>query len=380
MSDISIANVINVSVSTPPTGLSDYQVNNLAIFTKEVPVNGAITAANPGIYVSPADVLADWGAGTEVYAMANAIFSQTPNLLDGSAQLIIFPMAGGGTIAADFVAGHKVQFFATAIPAGYDPNDAEYIAGAAALAPLRVKLLVASHLLASLTPSTGLFSVLFATANTHARLFLYTLGALAKNARIEAAAYAGRALSVDYTGTATTNTMHLKQLATISVDTGITQATLDSCQALGVDVYVPIAGRPSVFTSGANDFFDNVANLDWLVFALTVAGFNALALTGTKVPQTEPGIAVLRGAYIDVLKRAVANGFLAPGAWNSSELFGNPEALRRNIEEIGFYIYSAPVNLQSQADRAARKAPLIRIAVKYAGAVQSSEVIVSINQ
>lgn len=379
MSDISIANVINVSVSTPPTGLSDYQVNNFAIFSKEVPVNGAITAANPGIYVSPADVLADWGV-SEVYSMALAMFSQTPNLLDGSGQLIVFPMAGGGTIAVDFVAGRKVQFFATAIPAGYDPNDAEYIAGAAALASLRVKLLVASHLLASLTPSTGLFAILFATTNPHARLFLYTQGALAKNARIAFAAYAGRALAVDYTGTATANTVDLKQLATIAVDTGITQATLDSCQTLGVDVYVPIAGRPSVFISGANDFFDNVANLDWLVFALTVAGFNALALTGTKLPQTEPGIAVLRGAYIDVLKEAVANGFLAPGAWNSPELFGNPDALRRNIAEVGFYIYSAPVNLQSQADRVARKAPLIRIAVKYAGAVQSSQVIVSINQ
>lgn len=380
MSEIAISNVINVSVSTPPTGLADYQVNNLAIFTKEAPVNVAITASNPGIYVSPADVIADWGSGSEVAEMANAIFSQSPNILDGDGQLIIFPMAAEGTLANAIPAGFKVQFFGAAIWAGYAPNDAEVIAGAAATAPLRVKLLVSSHLLASLTPSTGLFAVLFAAGNTHARMLLYTKGALAKNARVAFAAYAGRALCVNYGGTATTNTMHLKQLVTILADDGITQATLDSCQDLGVDVYVPIAGRPSVFTAGANDFWDNVANLDWLVFALTVSGFNALALTGTKVPQTEPGVAVLRGAYIDVLKQAVKNGFLAPGAWNSPELFGNPDALRRNIEEIGFYVWSQPVNLQPQADRVAREAPIIRIAAKLAGAVQSSDVIVSINQ
>jgi hypothetical protein len=380
MSDISISNVINVSVSTPPTGLADYQVNNLAIFTKEVPVNVAITASNPGLYVSPTDVATDWGSTSEVYLMAVAIFSQSPNILDGNGQLVIFPMAGGGTLAVDIVAGFKVQFFGAAIWAGYAPDDAEVIAGAAAVASLRVKLLVSSHLTASLTPSTGLFAVLFATANQHCRMFLYTLGALAKNARIAFAAYAGRALCVDYTGTATTNTMHLKQLTTVSVDTGITQTTLNSCQTYGVDVYVPISGRPAVFTAGANGFWDDVANLDWLVFALTVAGFNALAETGTKLPQTEPGVAVLRTAYVNVLKEAVQNGFLAPGVWNSAELFGDPESLRRNILEIGYYIWNLPVNLQAQADRVARKAPLIRIAAKYAGAVQSSDVIVSINQ
>lgn len=379
MSDIAISNVINVSVSTPPTGLADYQVNNIAIFTKEVPVDGAITASAPGRYVSPADVASDWGTGSEVYAMANAIFSQSPNILDGGGELVIFPMQSGDALATVIPAGFKVQFFGAAIWAGYAPNDAEVIAAALVVGAIRVKLLVSSHLTASLTPSTGLFAVLFATSNPHCRLLLYTQGATAANARLAFAAYAGRAMSVDYEGPATTNTMHLKQLTGITVDSGITQATLDSCEALGVDVYVPIAGRASVFISGANDFFDNVANLDWLVFALTVAGFNALALTGTKVPQTEPGVAVLRGAYIDVLKRGVTNQFLAPGTWNSPELFGNPEALRRNVEELGYYIYSAPVAAQSQADRAAREAPIIRIAVKYAGAIQSSDVIVSIN-
>src|SRR5437762_1378563 len=99
MSYIDIANFVNVTVSTPPSGLKDYQVNNLAIFTKDVPVNGGITATVPGVYVSPADVAADWGTGSEAYQQAVLIFSQTPNILDGGGSLIISPMAGGDLLA-----------------------------------------------------------------------------------------------------------------------------------------------------------------------------------------------------------------------------------------------------------------------------------------
>ncbi len=90
-------------------------------------------------------------------------------------------------------------------------------------------------------------------------------------------------------------------------------------------------------------------------------------------------MAVLKGAYIKILKAAVVNGYLAPGAWNSPQLFGNPEDLIRNILQTGFYIYSQPVNQQAQTDRVLRKAPLVQIAGKEAGAIQSSAVIVNIN-
>lgn len=379
MSQLSISNVINVSVSTPPTGVAAYQVNNLVIFTKDVPVNGDITKANPGVYESIVDVATDWGTGSEAYDQAVAVFSQSPNILDGNGRLVIYPMDSGDTLDEVIVALFGAQFFGGALVAGYNPTNQEYEDASAACEPLRVKLFVSAYQTAALTAVTGLFAILFGDSVEHTRCLLYTQAGTAVGARLMAAAYAGRAMSVNFDGNATTNTMHLKQLATIDADLGITQAILDRCQAIGVDCYPSIAGRASVFCSGANDFFDNVYNLDWLVFALQVAGFNALAQTGTKLPQTEPGIAVLRGAYITVLNQAVANGFVAPGAWNSPELFGNPASLVRNIAQLGYYIYSQPVNQQSQAARAAREAPLIQIAIKYAGAVHSSSVIVYVN-
>lgn len=385
MSFISVTNFVDVSVSTPPVGLRSYAVNNLAIFTKEAPVNGDITASNPGVYVSPADVAADWGTGSEVYSQAVAVFSQEPNILDGNGSLIIFPMQSGDTLAAVIQAGILVIFFGGVMWAGYTPNDAEVLAASTAVQSLQgVKLFASSHLAASLTTTTGLFWQITDAEERHTRCFLYIVGGSALNARLAMAAYAGRALSTNFDGVNTTATMHGKTLIGVDSDTSITQTILNTCKTVGVDVYPSVGGGAQyvgkVFCTAGNDYFDNVYNLDWLVSALQVAGFNALTTTGTKLPQTEPGMATLKGAYLDVLQQAVANGFVAPGTWNSAELFGNPSDLRRNVLNVGYYMYSQPVNQQTQASREAREAPLVQIAIKYAGAIQSSDVVVSVNQ
>ena len=384
MSFISIDNFVTVSVSSPPAGFAQYQVNNLAIFTRETPINGGITATNPGIYVSPTDVATDWGTASEVYAQAVLVFSQSPNILDGSGSLIVYPMGGSETLAHAIQTLAPIVFFGGALWAGYAPDDTTIIDAVTACEPLRVKLFVSDYLTSGLTTTTGLLWKITNASQKHGRCLLYTQGASALSARLMAAAYAGRALSVDFSGSVTTATMHGKTLSGILPDQGITQSILDSCKTVGVDVYPSVGGGAQylgkVFSTGFNGYFDDVYNLDWLVFALQIAGFNALVTTSTKLPQTEPGMAVLRGAYLSVLQQAIGNGFIAPGTWNSAELFGSPVDLKRNILNVGYYLYSAPVNQQTQADRVARKAPLVQIAIKYAGALQSSNVLVYFNQ
>ncbi len=193
------------------------------------------------------------------------------------------------------------------------------------------------------------------------------------------ARYAGRALSVNFSGSNTTQTMHLKDLIGQQADPSMTQTLLTKCQAAGADVYVSLQGVPKVFCSGANAFFDQVYNVQWLAGALQVAGFNALAQSSSKLAQTEEGVAVLKGAYRSVCEQGVTNQYLAPGTWNNPTTFGNQGDFFRNISERGYYIYSAPVATQSSVARAARQAPLIQIAVKEAGAIHSSSVIVYVN-
>lgn len=384
MSSLSIANFVTVSVAQPPAGLANYQVNNLAIFTKETPVNGAITATTPGVYLDPIAVLADWGAGSEAYAMANLIFGQSPMIVDGGGSLIISPMQSGDTLATDIPILYGQIFFGGCVWAGYAPADAEVIAAAVVCEPLRIKLFASSDSAASLTTTTGLFYIITTAKEQHTRCLLY-IGAAPtpQAARYMAAAYAGRAMSVDFTGSKTTLTMQGKSLNGIVPDTAITQTILNTCSTLGVDTYGSYGQSGEytgvVFSTGANGFFDDVYNLDWLVFALQIAGFNAIVQTDTKIPQTDAGMALLRGAYIAVLTQAVNNGYIAPGAWNSSSVFGSPVDLIRNILNIGWYIYSLPVNSQSEALRQQRKAPVIQIAIKLAGAVHSTSVVANIN-
>jgi hypothetical protein len=369
---IDISNVVTISVSEAPAGLSDFQVNNLLILTRETAV---VSPGDFGVYLNPTDVGTDWGTSSEVYAMANLIFSQQPNIISGGGSLIIAAQGSSETLAAAIARLEPLVFFGGVLWAGYAPSDGDILAAGAVVQPLRKMLFASSYLAASV--NTGeIFDDVKDAGYTYTRCLLYTISAV--TARYMAAAYAGRAMSTDFSGSLTTATMHMKQLIGVLPDPNITQTILDKCETVGADVYINIGGLSKVFCTGGNTYYDSVYNLTWLVFALQVAGFNAIATTSTKLPQTETGMAVLRGAYLNVLTQAVVNGYSAPGTWNGAIPFGSPAVFARNVAQLGFYLYSAPVSTQSQADRLARKAPLVQIAVKEAGAIQSSSVIVNV--
>jgi hypothetical protein len=112
---------------------------------------------------------------------------------------------------------------------------------------------------------------------------------------------------------------------------------------------------------------------------LQIAGFNFLAQSSTKVPQTEQGMDGLKSAYRNICEQAITNQYGAPGTWNSSTSFGNQGDFLANISQRGYYIYSTPISRQSQAAREERQAPLVQIALKEAGAIHSSAVIVYVN-
>ena len=193
-------------------------------------------------------------------------------------------------------------------------------------------------------------------------------------------AYVGRALSTNFEGSLTTQTMHLKDLLGIQPDPTITQTTLNKAKAAGADTYIDIQGVAKTFCSGANAFFDSVYNLLAFVGDLKIAGFNLLAQTSTKIVQTEDGVNTLTTAYREVCKKYSANNYVAPGTWNSPNFFGSQADLLANIAQRGYYIYSQPVSQQSAASRTAREAPVVQIAIKEAGAIHSGSVIVNINQ
>ena len=201
----------------------------------------------------------------------------------------------------------------------------------------------------------------------------------AQSARLMAAAYASRGQSVDFGGSNTTLTMQLKTLATIDPDPNATETLVQKAKAVGADMYVSVDGVPCVFSNGANEFFDNVYNDIWLKTALQVAGFNALRNAASKIPQTAAGVEILVKAYTDVLNTGIKNGAFAAGKWTLPVTFGDPQMLKDAVESVGYYVYATPIEEQAQSEREERKAPFIQMAIKRAGAIHTSDILVYIN-
>lgn len=219
----------------------------------------------------------------------------------------------------------------------------------------------------------GIFTTLKDSGYTQTRCMVYTSS---ENDSLDfAAGYMSRLMAINFNATGTALTMHLKDFVGLVADPGIDQTKLDAAKKAGVDIIADF-GIPKIFISGANLFSDQVYSRLALKVDLQIAGFNYLAQTTTKIPQTEPGMDGLKGSYRAVMKRYVGAGVFAPGTWNGSTRFGNPADHDRNIEEFGFFIYSIPVAQQSQTERTARIAPVCQIAGKEAGALHSSDVVV----
>ena len=483
-----LANIINVSVSQTSTGVNVLNTSNLALFTTDTP-NGTFPAAGFGFYVNSAQVATDFGSSSVTYQMAEAIFSQQPNILTPDGQLIIIAMlatvpgvtavqqialsstpttgsiefgwggnfttavtfgnltaagiqtalrtlAGLGSVTVSGVAspftvtmtgvsgpaalittqdnslqntsGYDVFPTITTTTPGVTPGSAETLAAAITrtmglvnyfgiistqtlevMGPTNMAnaaLLVQANPMmlfvvsAEAADITGTFAANTASEYTQTRCLYYGDSSHSGlNELLFMAAYAGRLLSVDFSASNTTLTAQLKQLVGIAADPSMTQTLYNNCLTAGVDCYPSFSGYVGISSSGANDFFDYVYNSLAFASAVQVAGFNYLAGTQTKIPQTEEGMSGLKGAYQGACQQFVANAFLAPGTWNSSTTFGNPQDLLNNVSSFGYYIYSQPVSLQSESQRALRQAPLVQIAAKEAGGIHSSNIVVAIN-
>ena len=371
-----ITPIVNVSVSNPSVGLSNYNVNNLALLTKEAPISD-IPAAGYFIYADASSVASDWGSTSETYSQAVNIFSQSPNILSGDGRLIVYKMAADETLNAAILAVNALVFAGGFIYGGYSPTNEEITTAAATIESLRRLLHVVTNVATDYVAG-GLGYLVMEAKQVRTRVLWYGGTALAGRAML--AAYAGRGMSTNFAGVNTAQNMHLKELVNVTPDTTVTQQVYNSLQLAGMDCYTNVAGLPKVMTSGANDYFDNVYNLNWFVGALEVAGFNALATTSTKIPQTEAGMSYLKDAYEYVCRVASQVGFIAPGQWNSPDTFGDVVTFRRNISAYGYYVYSIPIAIQSQADREGRKAPLCMVAIKYAGAINSTSIMVYLNK
>lgn len=385
--NLSLSNVINVTLVPSVSGLAEFNTANLLLYSTESPLVNANFTEDYRIYRNASSVAEDFGVDSLTYKMAVAVFSQAPNILSNSGALIIALKKNSesqaeafnrlktkvlfcGWITTDSIANDMV---ANAVAEDSSSANESSLSAAVNAENNKINFIVSNVQ----SDIAGVMTDIKNASLKKTRCLFY--GGTETEAKVMMAAYVSRAMSTVFEASLTTQTMHLKALTGVLPDPIMTETLLSACKEAGVDVYVSIEGVACVFSNGANGFFDEVFNKLWFVNAIQVAGFNYLRQTGTKVPQTEAGMTGLKNAYAQVCVRGVNNGFIAPGAWTSPDVFGNPDLFKRNIEVSGFYIYSTPVAQQSKADREARKAPLVQIAVKTAGAIHSTDVMIYVN-
>lgn len=386
--ELSLSNVINVTLVPSASGLSEFNTANLLLLSTDTPIQAFGENEEFRVYRSASVVGQDFGVDTLTAKMANAIFSQAPNILSNSGALIIGLKGATESQAEAFARlNSKVLFcgfmttdtIANDIAANYEDESSSASVEEATVSSLvnaennKINFVVSNVQ----SDIEGAFKGIKDATLRKTRCLFY--GGTETEAKIMMASYASKAMSTIFEGSNTTQTMHLKPLTGVVADPVMTETLLGKCKDNGVDTYISIAGIACVFSTGKNGFFDEVFNELWFVNALQVAGFNALRKTNTKIPQTEAGMTTLKSFYTEVCVRGVNNGFIAPGSWTSSDTFGDPTTFKNSIASFGYYVYSLPVSQQTQADREERKAPLVQIAVKAAGAIHSTNILININ-
>ena len=206
----------------------------------------------------------------------------------------------------------------------------------------------------------------------------HTLAIFDKNDLYPASSALARLLSVNFSANNSTLTLKFKQQPTITADE-ITATEFAKAKRLGINVYTYFDDSAMIAegTVVGGKFADEIVILDWFKDAVQKEVFARLYKSTTKIPLTDKGQAILISAVEKVCLEGVNNGAFAPGTW-TGDSFGNLNT--DDYLEKGYYIWAAPMDTLSDSDREQRRATPIQVAVKLAGAIHSSDVIVNYNR
>lgn len=189
----------------------------------------------------------------------------------------------------------------------------------------------------------------------------------------------GNLLTINLEGSNTFKTMMYQQAIGIVAE-NLNDAEADTLLAKRCNVFVAYDNNTSIIEYGTMAgpvFIDETFGTNSFADAIQTADYNVMYTAGTKVPQTDQGDQQFAVAMSQVCQQFVTNGFLAPGTWNAP---GFGQLVEGAFLKLGYYIFMTPLAQQSEADRAQRKFPPFQIAAKLAGANQTGQVLITINQ
>ncbi|EBK3240133.1 TPA_asm: DUF3383 family protein [Salmonella enterica subsp. enterica] len=373
-----VSNVVNVDVIIGPRAATGRNFGSLLILGSStvIPVSERIR-----LYSSPEDIGTDFGVDSPEYEAATVYFSQSPRPKEVYVGRWAKTLATGEAGAAEnlmdavnAVMGYT-NWYGLGIADKEDIADDDWLKVAAAVEASGVSRILAITTSDPATvdaTSTGDLAYKLKAAK-YGRTFVQ----YSSSSKYAALSAFGRAFTVNFNGSNTTITLKFKQ------EPGITYETLTTYQAAALDakkcnVFVYYQNDTAILQQGvmsSGDFFDERHGLDWLQNYVQTNLYNLLYTSTTKVPQTDAGVTRLLSNVEQSMDQSVTNGLVAAGVWNGGPIgqLDSGDTLTK-----GYYVYAQPISEQAQTDREARKAPVIQVACKLAGAVHFADVQINV--
>ncbi|EDR7543737.1 DUF3383 domain-containing protein [Salmonella enterica subsp. enterica serovar Grumpensis] len=373
-----VSGIVNVDVIIGPRAATGRNFGSLLILgaSTVIPVKERLRP-----YSSKEDIGSDFGVDSPEYEAATVYFSQSPRPKEVYVGRWAKTLATGEAGAAEklmdavnAVMGYT-SWYGLGIADKEDIADDDWLKVAAAVEASGV-----SRILAITTSDPATMDATSTTDLAYklkAAKYGRTFVQYSSSNKYAALSAFGRAFTVNFNGSNTTITLKFKQ------EPGITYETLTTDQAAALDarncnVFVYYQNDTAILQQGimsSGDFFDERHGLDWLQNYVQTNLYNLLYTSTTKVPQTDAGVTRLLSNVEQSMDQSVTNGLVAPGVWN-----GGPIGQLNSGDTLtkGYYVYAQPISEQAQADREARKAPVIQVACKLAGAVHFADVQINV--
>ena len=191
---------------------------------------------------------------------------------------------------------------------------------------------------------------------------------------------AARLSGVNMNGINSLITLNLKVMPGVDPDDDLSDDQIKELERKNMNYYTRF-GSSAAYRDGRQCkpgiWTDVQYFLDWFENAAQVNVFNAL-YSSDRIPQTPPGVSIIKRSLVNACRNGVRNGGIAPG-YVQPTTKADIIAATGNIDfdgylSNGYLIHAGSIADQAQSEREARKAPPFRVWMKGSGAIHEIDI------
>ena len=374
MARLSIDSVVKVNVGVAPSAVVNENGNNIGLIIGTTNVITAADRVKTAMNLSEVATLG-FAVTDPEYLAAKMYFAQSP----APAKVIIGRRQTGDNAetaaqALEACRDANDEFYGVYICGATDADIVSAVGEAQTLGLTMVFFETNNSDAVVANPATPDVFTTLRTGNKTAGIGIYSTTSYA------GAALMGLAMGLEDGTDASAFDLYFQKLNDVATMT-VTETQIANLLAKGGNVYITRGQSTKLIDNGQcidGTPYDEAMYLDLTQKVLRQYVLDVLTDSGTrKVPQTDDGMAVILSAVTSGMEYMKRIGFCAPGVWTAQPF----ETINTgDVLAMGYQVFADSFDTLSPADRAARKAPPIYVAMKLAGSVRSVVINVNVNE